>query len=675
MFGIRYQDELLDLVPGQNPVIEWVSTAFNDGDVLLGSYSYPIDLADSPKNNRLLGHANQMAMRLSRRDITVQIELFDRPWKSCTLTFEIDDRVYKSNLKIDNGEFASVIKKITIPEVFQDFKDGVFVDHKWELVGEDPESTASAIENAVSASGAAAWTMYPYQNSKILGTYNGDGEPNYIAPAYVNRWPLLLSSDTIDTRKETWYGFSFYLTWVLRKVCDYLGYQATGDFFQDPFILSLVLDNDSVYCMEDVFAEAGFKIAPARHLAGITIGDIIKSIRNNKKLIYHFDSDTKKAYFMLSANVINSTERIEIEKYVEKGFRTGRQRVNGYEIIQAIDDKDELFDKFPYVKSFTIGSGSEKQKIELAVSTTFMITRPNTWITPVANFRIPMKDRVGNSFSTRAAGSESHNPEGYGRNDFGLKLLSYRGLRPDSEGTLYPYATSDGLDTDGVTILCPSLWLGGEGGILNTYHINWYQFLLPSEPIELKAKIPDNILNQISPIKKIHFQSEEGIMMEALMDKILFTTDKDKLMLSTRLSVYPIFGQLSLPGIGIFTPGEIVNEETVFVKLLEENIRPRYRKRFLGAKVKESEIVDLVMYFYSDFAGTIPISVSNLAISYIEHYKGIHPENYRDTTVAAVALGSRFVVQNNILRWYQWNDEFETYTWTIAPGPGYVAIP
>lgn len=670
MFAIRYQNELLDLVPGQNPVIEWVSTAFNDSDTFLGSYSYPIDLAPTPKNNRLLGFGNQLAMRTSRRDITVLIELFDMPWKACTMSYDIEDGLYKSNLKIDNGEFANKIKEIKIAQVFVDSVAGVFSDHKWELVGSDTAATEAAILNAVTGPGAAPWTMYPYKNTNIFGTYNGDGAQQYSEPLYINCWIPRVGTILESDLKQTWYSFSFYLDWVLKKLCTYLGYTATGDVFEDPFFQSLVIDNNTIYGMQDVFHPNGFMLAPARHLPDITIGDLFKRIRNYKKLILYFDSDTKKAHFVFSDRVISSPDRISLDKYVEKGFRTQRLLVSGFEITQGIDEKDEMFKLMPYVKNYFIGAGEEKQKIDLLVSTCFMGTLSNTWRDPLGTIRIPVKEQVGNAYSDRAIGSEAHNPEGYGRNAFSLKLLSYRGMHPDTVGNLYPYATSDGLGTDGLTEICQSLWLGGANGILEKIR-SWYTFLLRTEPVEISAKLPNIILNRLSPIKKIRFPTEEGIHLEALMDKAQFSTDKNKLLINTRMTVYPIY---SGNDIIAFNPGEVANPNVVFVKIIEENLRTRYRSHFLGGKVKESEVVDVVLYFYSDLAGTIPIVVNALPVTVVVHYKGIHPENYLDTPSTITAYGERFVWVQNAIRWYSWNDEFKTYSWTVSEGNGYRAI-
>ncbi|MGY0037628.1 hypothetical protein [Pedobacter sp. NJ-S-72] len=135
MFTLQYGSNFLDLAKGENPMIEMISTAFNNSDDLLGSFSYSIEFADTPNNDRLLNYSGQLASRNSRIDIEVIPHINSSPWKRCTLSYDLLDGKRKGNLKIDNGAFATLIKETELPQIFVKTNNGAFVDHNWLYIG------------------------------------------------------------------------------------------------------------------------------------------------------------------------------------------------------------------------------------------------------------------------------------------------------------------------------------------------------------------------------------------------------------------------------------------------------------------------------------------------------------------------------------------------------------
>ncbi|MGY0037627.1 hypothetical protein [Pedobacter sp. NJ-S-72] len=487
---------------------------------------------------------------------------------------------------------------------------------------------------------AAPYTFFPYANETVLG---GDGD-TYTQPRVVNPWTstgFRFSTNDGDLSKKTWYSPCLYLTWVIRKVCNYLGYEPIGDFFDDPWINSLVIPNNGVYNIKDVFTSEGFKLAPARHLPKIKLNDFFKFLREEFRLIYYFNSDTKTASFTLSDTVIiTSTQRVPLDGCVQKGqYTTKKSTETGYELTQGSDDGDDLYKFKPYVKSFFIGGALVPKTIEVPIGTCFMTIEGNKDDSRNGVWRIPEMRQIGNAYSTISEGSPADNPQDWGRNDFKLKLLSYRGMQSDSKGNQYPFATSDGLAPDAITRLCPSLWLGGDQGILTRYHHKkWYNFYLQSEETRLRVLLPNSILNQLSPIRKIRFATDEGVHLETLFSKITFQADDEKQLVKADLTVFPIYNASQNPmGNGDdFTSGEVVNPIVIWVRMYQENFNEQHMGWPRRGTVTDRH-ADIVLYFYYDKDQQFPMEVAGLSVRLMKSTNGVAEAIYFN------ASGSKFI--------------------------------
>lgn len=679
MFALQYGDHFLEILNPEQVVTRWVSTAFNEPDKLIGSGSVlSFDLAPTPANHARMGYANQLASRLARKDIEVTVWLFGMPWKRCLFTFDLKDGLISGYTKIDHSVFADVIKEKELPAVFVKTKNGAFVDHEWvELGGSGWESIHQAIFDSLTP-GTAAYTFFPYINTTLFGDYSGeDGSSLYTQPRVINPWAngafpgISINPDEI---KSTWYTPFFSLAWVIKKACTYLGFEAVGDIFDDPLFNSLVIDNSAVYNMQDVTAADSWKIAPARHLPRIKLNDFFKYLRENYRIIYYFNSDTKQAHFSSSDSVLSSPERIDLDGCIEKARPTTKKNPEtGYELVQGIDPDDELFEVLPYVKSYFIGGDRVQKKIEVPIGTCFMHREINVKDLNGAIWRIPMKKQLGNAYSAKALNSSAHNPEDYGRNKFSLRVLSYRGMMADSLGNGYPYATSDGLAPDEETEICPSLWLGGSNGMLENYHRKWYTFLIRSELITLKAYLTTFILSILSPIRKIRFPTNEGVFIEALMDQVEFSGSKDRL-LKCELQVYPNYNTAGADDAinTDFVSGVVENPPGVYCWLETVWVRDEYRRPFLGKKVLLSTTSHVVARFYSDAGKINPVEVNGLVINVVREYQ--HNGHFNTFNTQHTCWGTTeniFLFQQT---YYQKGSETTNVKFVLADGDGYLKV-
>lgn len=682
MFALQYGDGFLELVDAESVVTKWVSTAFNASDKLQGSGSeLPFELADTPANNKLLGYSNQLANRLARKEIEVVIWLFGMPWKRCKFSYNLKNGKINGFTKIDNAEFADVIKEKEIGQVFIKTKNGSFEDHEWISLGNTPLEVSASVANSHTP-GAEAYCFFPYVNSGLFGAYSGEeGTQLWVQPDIINRWKngeiiWRVADVPVLEQGEYWYTPFLYWSWVIKKVCSYLGYEAIGDFFDSDFQKTLVFDNTAVYSYADMWLNpTGFKFAPARHLPRIKINEFFKIIRDDFRVIYYFDSDTRQAHFTLSATVLDSQERIDLDGCIEKGRpTTDPTPESGFELVQGIDDDDELFELLPYTKSFFIGGDRLQKKIPSGISTTFMWREQNRDEAGLPYWRIPIKKQIGNAYGdVWPVGSQAHNPQDYGRNKFSLRLLSFHGLMYDSLGNLYPYACSDGLAPDGVTEISQSLWLGGSNGMIENYLRKWYAFLIRTEAVELMAYLTTLILCKLSPLKKIRFATTEGVHLEALLDEVRFSPSSKRLLRS-ELRVYPNYNVSGADdAINLdFVSGEIVNPTPFYVKIEEINDKRSYRRPLFVLKVLMRISADIVVSFYSDEAGTIPVSVNGLLINVI--HQNINNLSFSSETKHYTCYGETYTILSGVEIFYQNGSTHRTAKMVLADGPGYLKL-
>lgn len=684
MLALQYGEHFLDLANPEQVVTRWVSTAFNASDKLAGSGSVlSFELADTPTNNTRLGFANQLATRLARKDIEVVVWIFGMPWKRCTFSFKLKDGRISGYTKIDNGEFADVIKEKGLPQVFVKTKNGAFVDHEWiELGGSGWLSTHQAIVDSLTP-GAAPYTFFPYINTALFGEYSGaEGAQLWTQPRVINPWAngafpgISINPDEI---KSTWYTPFFYLTWVMKKVCTYLGYEAVGDFFDDPEHNAIVIDNSAVYNMQDVTVEDSWKIAPARHMPDIKLNEFFKQLREQYRIVYYFNSDTKQAHFSSAGSVLDSPERVDLSEFVEKGKpTTDPTPETGYELVQGIDPDDELFKVLAYTKSYFIGGDRVHKPIPMPIGTCFMRREANTKDNNQAYWRIPHKQQLGNAYSAKAKDSTADNPTDFGRNKFSFRVLSYRGMMVDDNGNPYPYATSDGLAPDGVTAICRSMWLGGSNGVLENYQRRWFTFLIRTELTKLKAYLTNLILCLLSPIKKIRFLTAEGVHLEAMVDSVEFspTLKDNEPRLLCELQVYPNYNTAGADDAinTDFVSGEVVNPEGVYC-WLETVALPeldQYRRPLFGKKILLSTTAHVVARFYSDAGKINKISVDGLVINVIREYQ--HNGHFNTFSTQHTCYGEQefaFMFQQT---YYQKGSETTNVKFVLGDGAGYVKI-
>ncbi|WP_342644993.1 hypothetical protein [Mucilaginibacter sp. CSA2-8R] len=632
MIKIKKDGRYFDLADGEKVTTEWVSTLFNDDTDFNGSYTWSVKAPFTDNNNALLGNAYMLENRSARGFTTGLLEVFGQTWKQCKLMFDVTADGYELACLIDSGEFAKQLKEKTLPQVFINFKDGkedTFIFD--ELAG----SVQGAIDELVYRAahpGERSCVFFPQKNDSLFGSvsegqhYDSSYMLNYFnaEPAfkdYVNT----LANDTI-----AFYNPSYYLHWVIRQVCTWLGFEATGDFFTDSGTRTLVIDNTGFYSMQSIFSDLGCRIAPARHLPKIKIADFLKMIRATFKVVIYFDSGERKAHFEYAPAIVNGRDAVDISGFTEPRPVIKSYVPTGYTLIQPVDDKDDLFKTFEYTESFFIGDQDEPKKLDSFTGTCFMTgtnePRPGYGTT----WRIPRKSQVGNGYASPAQGSESYNGTGYSKNDFDFRLLNYLGMRNDSSNYPYPYATSDGRERDLTESPgAVSCWLGGSNGLINRFVKEWLLYFLRTEEVEITAHLPPDLLLQLQPVKKLRFTTRSRALIPAMISQVSFEqgTGRNADKLSAKIKIYPVYNQ-SASDVQEYTEigqGEVINAGSIYVRYRQVETSREYYK---GSAQVSSIKVNAFLDFYSDPACTVARNVTNFPVYMLYNYRGENERNY-----------------------------------------------
>ena len=646
MIRIQKDGKYFEIEVGEKITTQWVSTVFNDEDTFSGSYTYPVLAPFTPVNCTLLENAQEVENRSARKETTCILEVLGKPWKACKLQFEVGTDGFELNCMIDNAEFAKTIKDFLLPDVFVNKQNGVFADYIYDSLSGSQQETLAVVADRAANPGKGSCVFYESKNDLMFGGTGGEDLPfdeNYALNFFSADANFLRNALSATGRRKYFYSPSYYLHWVIRKVCQFLGFEASGDFLSDIRTKNLVIDNTAFIDALDMFGVAGCKLAPARHLPKITIAEFIKKLRSTFKLGIYFDGNERKAIFNYAPEIVHTTDAVDITGFTEPGISIRSPLPTGYVLNQAIDEADDLFKTFEYVKSFTIGDSQEPQKIENFVGTLFMTDiiekRPGFNTT----YRVPRKRMLGNGYALVAQETESYNDNGYTKNEFTFRVLNFVGIRYDSGGNPYAYATSDSKEPNGtVNPDLLSLWMGGETGLINTFLKQWYVYYLRTEDVELIASLPGEFIHQISPLKLLAWTTPTQVRMLAMINQVSFEPSEEyDDRIYSKIRVYPIYNQAAsdVKSFVDFQPGEIENEGKIYVKFRRE----AYNKvvvKWAGIETILEQYENAYLDFFSDEACTKPRNVSNLPVTMLLQYRGANARNYFDQYFTVLASGT-----------------------------------
>lgn len=138
--------------------IELNNSLFNDGLSFKGSLSYPINLAFTAKNKRLLGFCDQLEVFFKTANMPVQVRFGSKAFKKCKLHIGVSEHCFVGSLKLDIGSISDRIREVRLTEIpFKSFSLGTI-----------PTEISS---NMLTAAANTNWRNIPYT---FIPTKNDD---------------------------------------------------------------------------------------------------------------------------------------------------------------------------------------------------------------------------------------------------------------------------------------------------------------------------------------------------------------------------------------------------------------------------------------------------------------------------------------------------------------------
>lgn len=467
----------LDVANGSKLTTEFVATTFNESAVFAGSYSYPITFPFTAKNIDFFEHAHHLENRSARQAKEIVIVLFGMAWKTAKLEYSITRKGFEGTLKVDNGAVADWMRDVALPNVFSSDNDGKLV-HTSIDIGSNATETQAHILGSIANINGYVWPTYLNSNAEGI-LKSGDA-------ALINDFNNMTS--LVDNRL---YSPHFFHTWIIQKICNWMGYKAVGSYLDDQFIQSLVIFNTGLRTGADWKNQK--KINPAEHLPNVKIAEYFKIIRNDHRVMIYFDSLTKIAHFELCNVLLEADNRLDLRNAIHyDSLEIQSQNENAFKLITKIDDNDELYKNVQYEKSVSVGYDFTNIK-DLPLGIGRLHTSTGLALKGAVNVTIPAVQQISNIYS------ESYNVEDFeavynggnviSKNIFALRMMSYKGLQGLGAGNhLVPFCTGNDKGNNGL-IYTNSLDQGGASGFINQYTLQYYRFYCASEQVNIVVQM------------------------------------------------------------------------------------------------------------------------------------------------------------------------------------------
>jgi len=312
--------------------------------------------------------------------------------------------------------------------------------------------------------------FYPEENN-FFGKYINDYESGY-----------KFNTEVLPTRHSL--VPMFFLLFIIRKLVETQGYEATGDLFDDPEVQQIIIYNLQSMDYQNPGLETRFnsynpEIKFSSHLPDMTCGEFFNEVRRFFAVALFFDLDKKIVRFQFMKNILRKGAQVDLKD------RTGREYSSDLVELKRLRLK------------FALDSGDARagQKDEAGALDPVFADYGDGEEYPVAFSPLPMETLFGKTVPVASQAGVSP-LFGLEKNTFSGRLLFWKGLRPDAAGKLYPAA--------GTELNRKKLQWNGAGGLVDQYWRELYELKTTAQPIEKEVIFDQLQLQQLDFSKKHH---------------------------------------------------------------------------------------------------------------------------------------------------------------------------
>ncbi|KAB7728120.1 hypothetical protein F5984_20455 [Rudanella paleaurantiibacter] len=477
----------LELPPGAVLTFEQAVRWLGDGKTP-GGFSYPISFPLNEANRRFLQHAYRPDTPEPTMSIPVSVQIGEVLHRRCTLSYRVQNGGGDGFLKLDGGEAADPLRSLSLRDAVG--TDLVYLDE----VLEGPRSLAEYLNKiATLAPSTFPLTFFPLKNDLFFEKeLTNEQVPGLIRQPYVNMYgsgpqgPATFQTDAALQKGFPIVPF-FFLTDILNRVFARIGYRPVGDWLADPEVLCYTIFNlTAIDAYRGRWEMGRFAVRVRDHLPDVSVSDFLRALRSRFGILFHFDSSNRTVSVRRWLDIISSPPQ-DLAGYQLAGYSIDEPAREGITLRDYIDDSDELYKNkegnVTRPDPLLIGEGGKEE--QLTLGTTQMVFEPRPawnastgqYITTSAYWLVPTVRQAGNIADDSYLKSERQPEKGLAwKNNVGLRLISYRGVQPDSGSVPYPLGTSGTINAKMDTIGALALELTGNRGAWRNGLRQYYYF-------------------------------------------------------------------------------------------------------------------------------------------------------------------------------------------------------
>jgi hypothetical protein len=504
-----YQDTVIE-----NELNSWL---LSEDDSLLGSYSVPFRFPIEG-NEAFIQHKHRPEAG-AFAGIAVSIAIDGLPFGAGLLSFRVVNGAADGFIKIDAGDVAAKLRSKWI-------HDAVF-EESFVLCGTHADLPAAMMRTLDPLTNPYPFVFFPVKNEEFC-------DPSYEATEYrhqqyINNWGTHLltpqfTPDTITTIGSPVVPF-LYLTYVIKKVCAYLGYTAQGAWLDDPAIKSLVMYNQVAIDCSGLFYS--FTVFARWHVWQIKISDFFKLLRDDMGVGIYFDSTRGTVTFRSFVDLATSDATYDFSPDLLTGIQIDPVNEAGVSLKFAHDTSDGYAKEIPAIDNYTIGFGENEVSLQLG-TLPMTAERPNVVLVGTAEepslaarWMIPIAKQQGVSLDRSYANMGIFNIT-FPPASSPPKLLSYYGLQPNSNNVNYPFGSSLSRNVKQDRVGTMSLMSDEPDSLFHTYLRPFWEFKVFSKKVIFRFFLRIGIMSRLKLWQKITVGSADMVSLSYLISRITY---------------------------------------------------------------------------------------------------------------------------------------------------------
>lgn len=618
MIRIIRNNSELELYPDTRFDLELNSWLFSDNDTLLGSFAHEFRFPLSPSNIAFLEYRHLAEQPY--REIEVFAVLSNALTMSCNLAYEIEGKDGLGFLKFEHAKVNAQIKNVKLSELLTEVV----------YLGRNSEQAASIMQEiALADAGHYPIVFAPVYNPEfveanfVLAREDIEGLPAstfilYTRNDTINPWgkrpdgtrgflyntitnfrnrvgPIASNADVIGVGIiNVPYVF---MTYVLQKIMDYLGFGIESTWFFDPEIQCRVLYNTQMLTSftETTLENPVISVKIAEHVPDLTIAEYIKAVRKYFALDIDFDAVRGTVSIIPFTSIEAGKDYADWRQYqTQEPVRISRPNGQGWKVKFLEDSADKLYKELSPVTEFLIGAGEQNYSVPLG--TLPMIRQKNE--ATGAIWTIPNAKQPGNLHGRFYRKSENFSDTFPPKNEYKLRLLAYRGMQPDVAGNVYPLITSEIYDAKGNKVGQLSDNPELTNSVYSQYMKPYLFFRDQSRQIQQALLLPITALQGYKLSQKVGLMGENRVMMRHLVQKLVVDLPAQGGFFNAKVYSYALL------------PGQLgtIGNEAVWLTIEFVNQRDQSEGAIYRA------IADVVIRAYADDKKSRAVAVSNLRV-------------------------------------------------------------